>query len=473
MRVRFSLLAAFVFAPVLAHATVPKQFSVQGVLRGDMGKLQSSTVNVTVKLWNDQTATAASSLLATPVTTQAVIANNGLFTIPVTVDNALMSKLAGGSPVWLEVTAGNDTFQRQLVTSQMFALMCGSADMANGLPGVTAANGNVGIGTTSPLYPLQIVGSQGSGPAAGTLLVASAADDTGIHVINTAANGHDYALFSSGGNGVGQGSFSIYDVTRRGVPFSINASGNVGIGTTTPPSRLTIGGASTNSSGLEIKNTDVSLLLYDSYGDGTNAGAIQMMAGGTANTIGTTRWRLALQPAGGNVGIGTTSPSAALDVQGSAPGLKVGASCVAGTCPSDRRLKEDIRYLSDALDIIERLKPAAFRYKGQINKELGYGLIAQDVQAVAPELVRKSEDGFLKVNYSPLEMMLIQSVKELKQRHGEETKRLSGEVDSVMAENKRLAAENAVLIARLQRLENAVDKLASASSKCTTRIASK
>ena len=114
----------------------------------------------------------------------------------------------------------------------------------------------------------------------------------------------------------------------------------------------------------------------------------------------------------GNVGIGTASPAAALDVQTATPGLKVGATCVSGSCPSDALLKRDIRYLSGSLATIDRLKPAAFRFTDRPQEGLGYGLIAQDVQTVAPQLVHQGEDGHLLVDYSPLSMMLLEALQE-------------------------------------------------------------
>src|SRR5713226_8114235 len=84
--------------------------------------------NLTVKLYNDRTSTDAAALLGIPVNTQMVGATNGLFTIGINVDPDLMTKLATAPQVWLEITAGNDTFPRQLVTPDIYALMCRSAD---------------------------------------------------------------------------------------------------------------------------------------------------------------------------------------------------------------------------------------------------------------------------------------------------------------------------------------------------------
>src|SRR5712692_5375693 len=108
MRTLWALLI-FALWQQVALATVPSQFSVQGVLRTG-GQLQSMPFNLTVKLYNDRTSTDAAALLGIPVNTQMVGATNGLFTIGINVDPDLMTKLATAPQVWLEITAGNDTF---------------------------------------------------------------------------------------------------------------------------------------------------------------------------------------------------------------------------------------------------------------------------------------------------------------------------------------------------------------------------
>jgi hypothetical protein len=48
-----------------------------------------------------------------------------------------------------------------------------------------------------------------------------------------------------------------------------------------------------------------------------------------------------------------------------------------------------------------------------------YGLIAQEVEAVLPELVVTNDDGYKAVDYSKLPLLTIQAVKELKERVAE------------------------------------------------------
>src|SRR5437016_2015264 len=120
------MMVSFLFAAMTARAAVPSAFSVEGVLRDASGQLQSMMANVTVALFDAETA---GNKLAGPYGPRMVMATSGLFTVPIQ-DPALTTELAGNSQVWLEVTVGNDTFPRQPVESQLFALICGTADVA-------------------------------------------------------------------------------------------------------------------------------------------------------------------------------------------------------------------------------------------------------------------------------------------------------------------------------------------------------
>ncbi len=91
---------------------------------------------------------------------------------------------------------------------------------------------------------------------------------------------------------------------------------------------------------------------------------------------------------------------------------------------SDARLKENVVPIKDALAKIERIRGVEFDwtqdYIDNHGGEDGYfirrhdvGVIAQEVQAVLPEIVGERQDGTLAVKYDRLTALLIQAVKEL------------------------------------------------------------
>jgi hypothetical protein len=81
------------------------------------------------------------------------------------------------------------------------------------------------------------------------------------------------------------------------------------------------------------------------------------------------------------------------------------------SAPSSRRYKEDIRDMGDASRGLLRLRPVTFHYKKpdpEGSKPLEYGLIAEEVDAVYPELVVRGPDAQVEtVQYSKLPAMLL------------------------------------------------------------------
>jgi len=138
---------------------------------------------------------------------------------------------------------------------------------------------------------------------------------------------------------------------------------------------------------------------------------------------------------GGNVGIGTTSPATLLEVGGSTANVTLDGylSCTNGfvtnanglvACgSSDQRLKQDITPLdaSSTLAAINALTPVSFFWKPETDRgtQQQYGLIAQAVQQIFPNLVSTSSptaltpDGTLTVNYNGLISPIIIAIQQL------------------------------------------------------------
>jgi hypothetical protein len=86
-----------------------------------------------------------------------------------------------------------------------------------------------------------------------------------------------------------------------------------------------------------------------------------------------------------------------------------------GSYPSDKKLKKDIKPITNALDRIDKISGVTFKWKEQTAMDCytESGVIAQEIKEVLPEAVEEV-DGILRVNYYQLIPLLIQAIKELK-----------------------------------------------------------
>ena len=80
---------------------------------------------------------------------------------------------------------------------------------------------------------------------------------------------------------------------------------------------------------------------------------------------------------------------------------------------SDMTLKQDFTLIQNPLDIISQLTGFGFTWKD--SKQKAYGLSAQEVEKVIPDIVRDRPDGTKGINYMNLTAFLIEAIKDLKQ----------------------------------------------------------
>ena len=174
---------------------------------------------------------------------------------------------------------------------------------------------------------------------------------------------------------------------------------------------------------------------------------------------------------GGNVGIGawpfgTSAPPAITDRLQVFGDVRVGTTgtngClknfdgtgIIGTCASDRRFKKGITPFSPVLNQVTALQPVHYFWRAEdfpgkhFGNRRAYGLIAQDVEQVLPDLVITDEEGFKAVDYSKLPLLAIQGLKELK-----------AENDALKARNGVLEAQTEELITRITELERRFSEL--------------
>lgn len=263
-------------------------------------------------------------------------------------DNNVAYFNGNGSYSWLDIYNG-DANRVQMGNANDGEFAVRTSDAIRLLVDTT---GNVGIGTTSPNYKLSVVDS--------TTYIASQ---------STSASG-------------------------SGRLYSINSSNDIG--------SLTTYGSSFSQSHL-ANNTAVAAQngLYLMSDSGVSAGgsnSINFLTGGYSS--GQTRMVITST---GNVGIGTTTPGQKLTVAGTiqatnliggAVNLTTDASGNIIRDPSDIRLKTNINDIDGALDKLLALHGVSYQWKdtARFGTQTEIGFIAQEVDPILPEVVRKGGD---------------------------------------------------------------------------------
>jgi hypothetical protein len=272
--------------------------------------------------------------------------------------------------------------------------------------------GNVGIGTTSPTFTLSV---QGIAQARGGVYVTQAAptntlilnaDDTGLHKIYTNSS-VDLSL------GANSSTTQLY----------LKNGGNVGIGITSPAEILHVkspgnnGGVryvvflGQNSTGYQnsfVASVQDELTDLGAGIVGTNTGSNLSFSTHPNGGSLTERMRITKT---GNVGIGTTTPSYNLHVEGNTSGISIYASHDIAAF-SDITVKKEVKRIENAIEKVKELNGYTYVRTDDETGTRRAGVIAQEVQKVLPEVVSANPDGTLNVAYSNMIALLIEGMKE-------------------------------------------------------------
>jgi hypothetical protein len=268
------------------------------------------------------------------------------------------------------------------------------------------SSGNVGIGTSSPANKLDVKGS--------------ATDFVGISSTNTNSSGATTAtsalrlgitntvreVFTSiktVEEGVDENKTAlVFSTTNIGAILTevarIDSSGNVGIGTSSPGSKLTVIGTSTVGNFSASGNaTSATVQIQAANGDGYDA-------------------RLYFECPGVNSG-GLTYQRANARLyaysQSEFSGPYVSALGTSWTTGSDIRLKTNIQDITYGLASVMALSPKKYAYINNAEKQC-FGLIAQDVIDVIPEVVDAPQDAsaMMGIEYQALIPVLVKAIQE-------------------------------------------------------------
>ena len=195
----------------------------------------------------------------------------------------------------IEVTGSNSFIKyNSTLGHKFFTRTQGGGNTLEALT-IVPDTGNVGIGTTSPEVGLHL---SGTGLPATFSITDTAITNASYDTMRFyAASQNKFAI------GVGTGTSYPANIVIDG------PSGNVGIGTTSPSSKLDVNIPLGISNGITIDTNDEVYSIWSN----SNLGGLAL----SANIVGyTTRYDLFLKHSNGNVGIGTSSPGQKLEVDG-------------------------------------------------------------------------------------------------------------------------------------------------------------
>jgi hypothetical protein len=282
--------------------------------------------------------------------------------------------------------------------------------------GLTVAGG---ITTTVPTVTLDVV--EESSNADGLIgLSAEGSGRSQIRSTHSLGSASDLRLITDVGGSArdrlkidANGDISFYEDTGTTPKFFWDASAErLGIGTTSPSSFWSGGnqlvvGSGAGSQGLTIYSGATSDAgIYFSDGTSGNAlyqGQIFYRHSEDAMVFNTAASQAMRIDSSGNLLVGTTSGSDKVTVNGTVSATNFNTT-------SDQTLKTNVETLTGSLDAVKSLRGVSFDWLENGGSEIG--VIAQEVEAVLPDVVSTNDEGIKSVKYGNMVAVLIEAIKE-------------------------------------------------------------
>ena len=289
-------------------------------------------------------------------------------------------------------------------------------------------DGNVGIGTTTPGTKLEVNGGAFLRNLAAIGRANTTWDTQGYEMRLNAQAGTPPLLIESNDTDL----------------MVVDANGNLGLGISSPTYELDV--ADGNSTQISIRatteavNNQGELLFTTSTGNNANTQVIASIRGIiTQATPSALKGAMGFRVNGGdntgyamyiqddtNVGIGTLTPNAKLQVAGS-------VNCTGGTCTSDMRWKKDIQTLDNALEKVLEMRGVNYYWRSEEFVDKGFnnrkqiGVIAQEVEKIYPELIITDQEGYKSMDYMSLSAVLLEAIKEQQQIIESQNQKFAGQ----------------------------------------------
>jgi len=128
-----------------------------------------------------------------------------------------------------------------------------------------------------------------------------------------------------------------------------------------------------------------------------------------------------------------------------------------GVVVSSARYKRDITDMGNSTDGLMKLHPVTFEYKSDPQRVKQYGLVAEEVDKVYPELVVHNDDGTVEsVRYSMLTSMLLNVVQKQQAELVEQKASMQRQIAEFKASNEQERAKRVAIEDRLAKLEQTI-----------------
>ena len=264
---------------------------------------------------------------------------------------------------------------------------------------------------------------------------------------NTATGNQSLVFNTTGSANTATGSFALPQNTTGG---NNTANGYAALQyTTTGSTNTAIGNTAlyANSSGSSNTAVGNAALFFNTTGGNNTA-----VGNGAGNNLTSGNFNIIL----GNSGVSSddhvirigdvqtqTFIAGITGVNVSGVPVVVSSTGQLGIASSSRRFKENIQDMGDASEKLIRLRPVTYNYKQAYedgSKPLDYGLIAEEVAEVYPDLVAHSQDGQIQtVMYQKLTPMLLNEVQRLQKQNHDQLEKLTHQDKVIRAIEERLA----------------------------------
>ncbi|MCL5772814.1 MAG: tail fiber domain-containing protein, partial [Firmicutes bacterium] len=327
---------------------------------------------------------------------------------------------------------------------------------------ITPTSPKVGIGTASPRGNLDVKAGNSGFYLLDDLnhtyprLYFGGTDQNVAVVLNRIIPGASFFIGEDGdaGNFFVRNSGALYlgSDWNPAIYASSGNGGNVGIGTTSPKRKLHIANLGPWTGGLLITNGNGTLETGD-YATQIGTGFIQMRDGPWYQSVYLmTAWSnlyIGTDPTQGNIYLG-------LDTAGTHRGAVYYWSI---NQTSDIRLKKNISTINKALDKVLKMRGILFEWKNEKLEGKHYGVIAQEIEKVLPEVVSTDKSGKKYVAYTEIIPVLIEAVKEQQKQMAGQQKQIVELKDRQKTQQKQIAklmAQNKLLEQRLKAVEKSI-----------------